>query len=384
VGAFASSPSAYGTFDQGGDVFQWNEDTVPGPTYYGRILRGGCFDLPAQFLESGQNGDPVSMDPSATINPGFFSQAGFRVAQVPEPASLGVLILGGVGILSGRRRVWRGEQITGRSRYLVTAQAGRTLCTGSLSSSQASDSGGVEQELGMCPISHAPGPPDPRGQANQSAAVAAQVAKIAFDLFSLPEQLLSKAAYLGRHFEYFDRSFSVDALVMMSQSFARMLSRRDHLVVVGRDLVVQFAVIKVSVGQQISAAVEMFNHSPGHVALRHIQRSDTPLIGHGPVRPDDVKLISFGFLPGATAPFGVGILGMSGDNQRFAIDFPQSQATFGRLADKTFADTHHEVPEIFLARTPTDGGLIRQFSRTTTLCPIAFFTGPTHGTVVGR
>src|SRR5262249_45501879 len=40
VGEFANSASPYGTFDQGGNVWEWNETQVSGST---RGLRGGSF-----------------------------------------------------------------------------------------------------------------------------------------------------------------------------------------------------------------------------------------------------------------------------------------------------------------------------------------------------
>ena len=90
-------PSYYGTYDQGGDVYQWNE------SIYGsyRGLRGGSFgDFLVSHLQSGEN---YFYDyPSADFN-----YLGFRVSQVPEPASLGVLALGFTGMLLRRRGVRR-------------------------------------------------------------------------------------------------------------------------------------------------------------------------------------------------------------------------------------------------------------------------------------
>jgi formylglycine-generating enzyme len=76
VGAFAASPSAYATFDQGGNVFQWLESkvTIGSNTY--RTLRGGSYGYTATSMAStAHNGTVPSGD-----GPGF----GFRVAGVVQ------------------------------------------------------------------------------------------------------------------------------------------------------------------------------------------------------------------------------------------------------------------------------------------------------------
>jgi formylglycine-generating enzyme required for sulfatase activity len=96
VAAFADSVSPYGTYDQGGDVFQWNESVYFGSS---RGLRGGSFSFDNGYLQSGSSdyADPA----------GENDNVGFRVSQVPEPASMAVLGLGVVGMLVRRRGVRR-------------------------------------------------------------------------------------------------------------------------------------------------------------------------------------------------------------------------------------------------------------------------------------
>lgn len=102
VGEFQNSDSAYGTFDQGGNVCEWNEATAYGGVdYASRGLRGGSFDeaeADVGTLQSSFRGYCVS-------SPLEYSFIGFRVVQaVPEPSSLIALLGGLTGLIGLRRR----------------------------------------------------------------------------------------------------------------------------------------------------------------------------------------------------------------------------------------------------------------------------------------
>ncbi len=91
VGDHENSDSPYGTFDQGGNVWEWNEAVLASS----RGMRGGSFDYYDYALLAAHRGDS---DPTYE-----FYGLGFRLSEVPEPSSLAMLAFVGVGVV-GRRR----------------------------------------------------------------------------------------------------------------------------------------------------------------------------------------------------------------------------------------------------------------------------------------
>jgi formylglycine-generating enzyme len=95
VGYLADSPGPYGTYDMGGDVYQWNETAVV-PGMFRTWLGGSCEAVP-EILSSSLVGVYES-DPST-----HSYLVGFRVASseaVPEPSTLALLIVGAAGLLA--------------------------------------------------------------------------------------------------------------------------------------------------------------------------------------------------------------------------------------------------------------------------------------------
>ena len=79
VGTYSGDASHYGTFDQSGNVWEWNDATV-GPSTRG--LRGGAFGSPGGLLQSSIRASTNPTNENNTI--------GFRVsslAPIPEPSS---------------------------------------------------------------------------------------------------------------------------------------------------------------------------------------------------------------------------------------------------------------------------------------------------------
>lgn len=94
AGAYTLSASAYGTFDQAGNVYEWTESLVNSNR---RVGRGGSFDrLPNWIHANNRVGDA-----------GVFDFVGFRMATiaVPEPSAI-VLLIAAFATLSAGRRGW--------------------------------------------------------------------------------------------------------------------------------------------------------------------------------------------------------------------------------------------------------------------------------------
>jgi formylglycine-generating enzyme required for sulfatase activity len=94
VGAYLLSPSPYGTFDQAGNVMEWNETLIDS---LDRGVRGGAFGSMTfgyDLSSHARSGTPAT---TTQLN------LGFRVAMIPEPSTGLLASLGGLALLVCRR-----------------------------------------------------------------------------------------------------------------------------------------------------------------------------------------------------------------------------------------------------------------------------------------
>jgi formylglycine-generating enzyme len=95
VGDFENSESPYDTFDQGGNLWEWNE--AEGYDGLSRGLRGGG---------RGNNSNYLAAASRSNFDPAYECEGiGFRVASVPEPGGISLLLCGAIaGMIWWRRR----------------------------------------------------------------------------------------------------------------------------------------------------------------------------------------------------------------------------------------------------------------------------------------
>jgi sulfatase modifying factor 1 len=103
VGEFENSESPYGTFDQGGNLWEWNELDVYGDGSI-RGVRGGPWGDDSGYLRASVWGlnDPTVED----VYLGFRVASPYSLEPVPEPSSVLMLVtgLGGLLLWKWRRR----------------------------------------------------------------------------------------------------------------------------------------------------------------------------------------------------------------------------------------------------------------------------------------
>jgi len=91
-GSYTGSPSPSGTFDQGGNVWEWNESLISGTL---RGVRGGAFNSSPGNLSAGVRGTNAPINEVAVV--------GFRVSLIPEPGTGLLVMMGVLGIGFWRR-----------------------------------------------------------------------------------------------------------------------------------------------------------------------------------------------------------------------------------------------------------------------------------------
>ena len=93
VGSYSGDPGSYGTFDQGGNVWEWNDAVISGSS---RGMRGGAWWSLDNALSSALRDQNIPSTEYYVI--------GFRVASVPEPTSIILTMVAGGMMLIRRRR----------------------------------------------------------------------------------------------------------------------------------------------------------------------------------------------------------------------------------------------------------------------------------------
>ena len=95
VGAFSLASSYYGTFDQGGNVSEWNDTVIEAFAY--RAYRGGSWFYGVGNLRADSDLNGLAPDQERET-------LGFRIVVIPEPSAVGLMVLGAALLLGRRKR----------------------------------------------------------------------------------------------------------------------------------------------------------------------------------------------------------------------------------------------------------------------------------------
>jgi formylglycine-generating enzyme required for sulfatase activity len=96
VGFFTGYPSSYGTFDQGGNVWEWNDAIISDSSREGRGGRGGSYSSLEYYLASWYGSSYAPSDDDFYV--------GFRLASVPEPSAMVLTMIASSMMLLRRKR----------------------------------------------------------------------------------------------------------------------------------------------------------------------------------------------------------------------------------------------------------------------------------------
>lgn len=91
VGAYSNSESPYGTFDQGGNILEWNEEYWDKPSNH--VFRGGSYAQDYNLLLASYRSSPFYFADMVSPQLRESDCLGFRIAYVPEPSTVSLVIV---------------------------------------------------------------------------------------------------------------------------------------------------------------------------------------------------------------------------------------------------------------------------------------------------